>query len=77
MFRGLRMLSRWEERDPSLPLSWKTPDHFPKDRGSQREQARGAHKEFSVAAYCEGLLAVQRPCLSALATVLHKFPELW
>ena len=42
LLRGQRMLRRWEERDPSLPLSWKIPDHFLKDRGTQKEKAWGS-----------------------------------
>lgn len=62
MLRVLYMHDKPEVRDPALPLSWKNPDHFPKDREEARKRRPGAqHEGFSVSGACEGLPALEGP----------------
>lgn len=62
LLRVLYMHDKPEVRDPALPLSWKNPDHFPKDREEARKRRPGGqHEGFSVSGACEGLPALEGP----------------
>ena len=62
LLRVLYMHDKPEVRDPALPLSWKNPDHFPKDREEARKRRPGAqHEGFSVSGACEGLPTLEGP----------------
>lgn len=62
LLRVLYMHDKPEVRDPALPLSWKNPDHFPKDREEARKRRPGGQREgFSVSGACECLPALEGP----------------